>query len=109
MKSIKMSKYYPCLVEIPRVHDISNYYQCSREAYDRKDALRILSEWTNGNMPRGPASLVEKRGPFGWLSKFPKDLRIHWVSETPKYPNCEEELAKFKKEMAELGSDNKKL
>jgi hypothetical protein len=95
------------MVEVPRIESVNHYYKCSREAYNRKDALRVLSEWTTGNLPRGPTSLVEKQGPFGWFSKFPKDLRIHWVSEKP---NCEEELTKFKKEMTKLKSnDNKKL
>lgn len=91
-----MSKYYPCIMEIPVIESVNIYYQCSREAYDKKDAVRVLEHQTSKKSRYGSVMLVKKEGPFGWFSKFPKYYHVCWLSNMLNKLNTREELAEFR-------------
>lgn len=92
-----MAKYYPCYTTSAPVSDHGAYYVCSKEAYDKKDALRVLKyRISKDGRAGGSVRLIKKSGPFGLFSKFPEYLDIFYESEMLNELNTKEELDKEK-------------
>lgn len=97
-KILRMAKYYPCYTTSAPVGDHGTYYVCSREAYEKKDALRVLKYNISGDSRAGGSTLlIKKVGPFGWFSRFPDSYwDIFYRSNMLNEVNTKEELEKDK-------------
>jgi hypothetical protein len=74
------------------------YYVCSKEAYDKKDAIRVLKyQLSRDQRSGGSVMLVKKSGTFGLWSKWPKGLDgVDYRSDMLNELNTKEELSKNK-------------
>jgi hypothetical protein len=83
------TKYYPCLTVSSRVSFPNVYYKCSSVAYSKEDAIKVINyEKSRDSTAGGTCLLVEKKGPFGWFSKFPKSFDIAFENNMLEELNC---------------------